>query len=175
MAITAGTTFPCAPHGGMGGVAAGAVLVGIAASGVVKGDILINASGVLTEDNGAPAESAILGVALEDYSSATAELTYAPAYPGKLFEANLINGTSDYTGVFASDIFDAVGFAESDAGHACLDQAAGAVATIVAYGRQVLDADGAHTYPTGWMTSGVGVSNPRCIFVFNSSAFAHIA
>jgi len=138
---------------------------------IVAGDVVIFSSGKVDEDNSAPAYDTIVGVAVEAQGTANAAIRICLALPGVFFEGHVVNGTSNETGVFADNIGTALGIVESADGYACLDQAAGDdIAIATRYAKQIATSTDP-TQPDNPLTAGVGVTNPRVVFLFRNSAW----
>ncbi len=117
MATTANTVLPIAALGGQGGTEAAQSGTYIATDGaIVKGDILIIASGKVDELNVDPTTLLIVGVANEPSTATDDELNVLEALPGRRFEANLVaTSTTDLaSGVFATHCGVQFGFTEAD-------------------------------------------------------------
>jgi hypothetical protein len=141
-------------------------------SSIVKGDVVIIASGKLDEDNTDPAADTIVGVALHA-STTDAILQVALALPHVMFEANIVTdadgGTDVSSGAIATHIGVQWGIAEALT-FAVVDiasnTAANKAATTWRWGYQpTLPSAGAHD-------ATVAVVNPRVQFTFCASRWA---
>ncbi len=181
MALTAATVWAMAPLGGRGTQAAPVMEFAATASETVKkGDVLVVASGKSSRDNSSPAVDIILGIAagpkVTSASVTLDDVTYVhPAFPGMEFEGNIVDSLStDVTGVFATHILATYDIVEADVTSnglgdevAVLDVGGTAKVRSLRYGRQ---RDG-----TIGRASGDGKTNPRVVFVFNTSIFARLS
>ncbi len=179
MATTANSTTPMVPVSGVGSSLAsemGEVELG---GTVAVGDVLVitGAAGAV-EDNDQPVVAVgstpvgIWGVAME--AGVDGDIAqYAPAYPGRKFEANIINGSSDVaiptTNVL---LLNNLGIEESADGFACLDQGSSIEVTMpMGWGRQTSGTPAGHQWiRTAPPHAGLPI-NPRVLFVFASSVF----
>ena len=161
------TSAPLEAVTGYGGTTSIPVFEGQAADGAIaKGDVLVWSSGLLDEDNTAPAVDLIVGVALEDSTAANDLIRYVPALPGVVFEANMVNGANDYTGVQSTGIGVVHGIEQTDQGYAAIDISdATDVAATIQWGRQRSGIQDSDPGSDGG-GSGVGVANPRVRFTF---------
>jgi hypothetical protein len=181
MALTAGTVWAMAPYGGRDQHVAPVMEFGATASETLKkGDVMVVASGRASRDNSSPAVDIIIGIcasAKTVASSVTADdvILIHPAFPGCEFEGNIAsaNGT-DTTGVYATHVLATADIVEADVASnglgdevAMLDEGGTAKARTLRYGRQK---DG-----TLGRDSGTGKTNPRVVFVFNTSIFARLS
>ncbi|MEE8489931.1 MAG: hypothetical protein V3S43_06310 [Acidimicrobiia bacterium] len=164
MATTAGTTRPIVGVGGPGGTAAGVLWHGEAATALTAGDVLIITSNELALGNADPAVDVVIGVAAEDAADGD-RMMYWPNLPGVRFEANITAaGPVDDVGAKADHILIVAGIQEDGTdGNAVLELGGGGVdlAHTIEWARQhnvTQDADPA--------ISGVGITNPRVVFVF---------
>lgn len=189
MATTVGTTTRMVPLGLSssemasepdhvvihGTVAVGDVLLlSTAATGANGGPIVEDNSDPVVAIGGVPtAQTGILGVALKAGVAADV-IEYAPAYPGRQFEANLINEATDLAAPTDNTLLlKMYGIVESADGFACINQNSAAAAKaevtfVKGWGRQTRG-----TGPAGRYLVAKGLpTNPRVIFVFNSSVWA---
>ncbi len=174
MATTAGTNTPLVPVGGEGTTIGGETDEIELGGTVAIGDILdiVGAGGAVNNSNVATVAVAstptgVIGVAMQAGVDGDF-IQYAPAYPGRKFEANIVNNVTDTAAQSDNTLLqDMHGTIESAQGFCCLDSASTAeVAIPMGWGRQTQAPMEGRRMP--WPS----VTNPRVIFIFGCSVFA---
>lgn len=178
MATTTGSTRPIVSVGGVGGtLAAPSETYYAEDTAIAVGDVLIFAAGggYVDEDN-TPAVSAVVGVCTGLFGGLSAQgdpVMVSLALPGHMFEGSLINttGPADVVGVQATHIGQNIGISEDSDGYAqpAINAATDTIWTHW-WGRQVYGDEGV-TQDSDRLTAGVGATNPRVIFSFESSVW----
>lgn len=172
MATTSGTTLPPSPYGGLGGTCTAPMMEMEADAAVSKGDLLVFNGSQLTTDNQAVPVGALVGIALNTVTAAAAVLQVALATPGALFEMNIVDNVSDWTGGVDDTIGIERGTIESADGYPCVDENVTTGTDIIRtlwWGKQMNTTQDANPFPS--VGSGVGVTNPRVVICFTSSVF----
>lgn len=198
MAHTAGTNSPISPAGGAGGTQAADIMTIPCESGgstFGPGDIIVvDATDKDAEVNNNPAQGTnyIFGVAalkeaftanstidrdgeLGNIAESGGDLIQVfPAWPGRRFQGNIIDGANDQDGVYAEDIRTAYGTLESDQGYACINKAdvTNEVVFTLEYVTPQYDSQVNNKWNYG-REAGVVIKNPRVTFVFlvNATVF----
>lgn len=174
MATTTGSTSRMVPFSGEGSTIASEMDYIELSGTVAVGDVLTIDAGVdgALEDNTEPpvavgsTPAGVVGVAMEAGVDGDV-IQYAPAYPGRTFEANIINNVTDIAAPTTNALLQNMyGIGESADGFACLDTNSAVEVTMPrGWGRQML------TPYEGRRWSPPSVINPRILFVFASSVF----
>lgn len=180
MATTPNTTTRMVPFGGEGSSLAAEMSEVELGGTVAIGDVLVmdGAAGAV-EDNTQPAVSlgstniGIMGVAME--AGVDGDIAqYAPAFPGRMFEANIINGASDVAVPTTNALMQVYqGIEVSADGFACIDQGSSVEVThLMGWGRQTRGGPEGTRWIKTVPPTGALPTNPRVLFVFASSVFA---
>lgn len=133
---------------------------------IVKGDILVIASGRVNEDNGDPTAGLIVGVANEPSTAVDGEINVSEALPGARFEGNLVaTATSDLaSGVIATHLGVQFGFDEADGDALAAIDVSETTTVHVRTLRWARQRDTTQTHTPFALT--LAVTNPRVEFVF---------
>ena len=174
MATTALTTTPMVPVGGEGSTIAASMQRCELGGTVAVGDVLVIDGGAgAVEDNSGPVVAigstpvGIMGVAMEAGVDG-GFINYAAAFPGRMFEANIVNNVTD-TAIPTTSVLlqDTHGIIASADGFACLNSNSAIEVTMpMGWGRQTQP-----PFPGRQWDEFPGVTNPRVLFVFASSVF----
>ncbi len=169
MATTANTVQPISSAGGDGGTQAAQSVRYISTdAAIVKGDILITASGKADELNIDPTVGLIIGVANEPSTAVDSEINILEAQPGARFEGNIVGAaaTDLASGVFATHLGVQFGLTEADTDAlAAIDESDVTLKKLrtLQWARQ-RDLTQTHTP----FAATLAVVNPRVVFVFLS-------